>query len=105
MNNNFVIQQKVNGLKSERAGLLKKLDIAFESGNDSDVESILDDIDNFSGKYPSYKIKPSEISASMKAREKVRRKSEAGLYLDKRARDFADLRERALSNLEAETEK
>jgi hypothetical protein len=105
MNNNFVIQQKVNGLKSERAGLLKKLDIAFESGNDSDVESILDDIDNFSGKYPSYKIKPSEISASMKAREKVRRKSEAGLYLDKRARDFADLRERAISNLEAETEK
>ena len=105
MNNNFVIQQKVNGLKNERAGLLKKLDIAFESGNDSDVESILDDIDNFSGKYPSYKIKPSEISASMKAREKVRRKSEAGLYLDKRARDFADLRERALSNLEAETEK
>jgi hypothetical protein len=105
MNNNFVIQQKVNGLKNERAGLLKQLDIAFESGNDSDVESILDDIDNFSGRYPSYKIKPSEISASMKAREKVRRKSEAGLYLDKRARDFADLRERAISNLEAETEK
>jgi hypothetical protein len=105
MNNNFVIQQKVNGLKNERAGLLKQLDIAFESGNDSDVESILDDIDNFSGRYPSYRIKPSEISASMKAREKVRRKSEAGLYLDKRARDFADLRERAISNLEAETEK
>ncbi len=105
MNNNFVIQQKVNGLKNERAGLLKQLDIAFESGNDSDVESILDDIDNFSGRYPSYRIKPSEISASMKAREKVRRKSEAGLYLDKRARDFADLRERAISNLEAETKK
>jgi hypothetical protein len=105
MNNNFVIQQKINGLKNERAGLLKRLDIAFESGGDADVESILDDIDNFSGRYPSYKIKPSEISASMKAREKVRRKSEAGLSLDKRARDFADLRERALSNLEAETEK
>jgi hypothetical protein len=105
MNNNYVIQQKVNGLKNERANLLKRLDIAFESGNDSDVESILDDIDNFSGKYPSYRVKPSEISASMKSREKIRRKSEAGLYLDKRARDFADLRERALSNLEAEIEK
>jgi len=105
MNNNYVIQQKVNGLKNERANLLKRLDIAFESGNDSDVESILDDIDNFSGKYPTYRVKPSEISASMKSREKIRRKSEAGLYLDKRARDFADLRERALSNLEAEVEK
>lgn len=105
MNNNYVIQQKINGLKNERANLLKRLDIAFESGNDSDVESILDDIDNFSGKYPTYRIKPSEISSSMKSREKIRRKSEAGLYLDKRARDFAELRDRALSNLEAETEK
>lgn len=105
MNNNYMIQQKINGLKTERAGLLKRLDIAFESGSDSDVDSVLDDIENFSGRYPSYKIKPSEISASMRAREKVRRKAEAGLALDKRARDFADLRERAISNLEAETEK
>jgi hypothetical protein len=105
MNNNYAIQQKVNGLKNERANLLKRLDIAFESGNDSDVESILDDIDNFSGKYPTYRVKPSEITASMKAREKVRRKSEAGLYLDKRAREFADLREVAIERLAAETEK
>jgi hypothetical protein len=105
MNNNFVIQQMVNKLTGERGNLMKRLDIAIESGNDANVDEVLDDIDTFSAKYPTYRIKSSEIASSLKAREKVRRQSEAGLYLDKRARDFEILRDRALDNLERESTK
>jgi hypothetical protein len=105
MNNNFAIQQMVNGLKNERASLMKRLDIAIESGNDENVESVLDDIDTFGAKNPTYRIKNSEIASTLKAREKVRSQSEAGLYLDKRARDFEVLRDRALDNLENEAAK
>lgn len=105
MNNNFAIQQMVNGLKGERAGLMKQLDIAIQSDNDQNIEDVLDDIYDFSARYPTYEIKPKEIAASLKAREKVRAQSEAGLYLDKRAKDFELLRERALDNLEREASK
>jgi hypothetical protein len=105
MNNNYMIQQKINGLKNERSSLMKRLDIALGSGTDADVDDVLDDIDKFGDRYPTYRIKNSEIASSIKAREKVRRKSEAGLYLDKRAAEFDVLRERALSNLEAESGK
>jgi len=105
MNNNFAVQQMVNGLKNERAGLMKQLDIAIQSGNDENMESVLDDIDTFGAKNPTYRIKPSEISSMLKAREKMRAQSEAGLYLDKRARDFEVLRDRALGNLEGEAAK
>jgi hypothetical protein len=104
-NNNFAIQQMVNKLTGQRANLMKRLDVAIESGNDTNVDEVLDDIDTFGAKYPTYRIKSSEIASSLKAREKVRRQSEAGLYLDKRARDFEVLRDRALDNLERETAK
>lgn len=105
MNNNFAIQQMVNKLTGQRANLMKRLDVAIESGNDANVDEVLDDMDTFGAKYPTYRIKNSEIASSLKAREKVRRQSEAGLYLDKRARDFEVLRDRALDNLERETAK
>jgi len=105
MNNNFAIQQMVNKLTGQRANLMKRLDVAIESGNDANVDEVLDDMDTFGAKYPTYRIKNSEIASSLKAREKVRRQSEAGLYLDKRARDFEVLRDRALDNLERETTK
>ena len=105
MNNNFAIQQMINGLKSERAGLMKQLDIAIQSDNDQNVEDVLDSIFDFSARYPTYEIKPKEIAASLKAREKIRTQSEAGLYLDKRAKDFEILRERILDNLEREVSK
>jgi hypothetical protein len=105
MNNNFAIQQMVNKLTGQRGNLMKRLDVAIESGNDANVDEVLDDIDTFGAKYPTYRIKNSEIASSLKAREKVRRQSEAGLYLDKRARDFEVLRDRALDNLERETTK
>lgn len=105
MNNNFAIQQMINGLKSERAGLMKQLDIAIQSDNDQNIEDVLDDIYDFSARYPTYEIKPKEIAASLKAREKIRTQSEAGLYLDKRAKDFELLRDRALDNLEREAGK
>ena len=84
---------------------MKQLDIAIQSGNDENMESVLDDIDTFGAKNPTYRIKPSEISSMLKAREKMRAQSEAGLYLDKRARDFEVLRDRALGNLEGEAAK
>ena len=105
MNNNFAIQQMVNGLKNERAGLMKQLDIAIQSDNDQNVEDVLDSIFDFSARYPTYEIKPKEIAASLKAREKIRTQSEAGLYLDKRAKDFEVLRDRILDNLEREVSK
>jgi hypothetical protein len=105
MNNNFAIQQMVNKLTGERGNLMKRLDVAIESGDDANVDEVLDDIDTFGAKYPTYRIKSSEISSSLKAREKVRRQSEAGLYLDKRARDFEILRDVALDRLERETAK
>lgn len=105
MNNNFAIQQMINGLKGERAGLMKQLDIAIQSDNDQNIEDVLDDIYDFSARYPTYEIKPKEIAASLKAREKIRTQSEAGLYLDKRAKDFELLRDRALDNLEREAGK
>jgi hypothetical protein len=105
MNNNFAIQQMVNKLTGQRANLMKRLDVAIESGNDANVDEVLDDMDTFGAKYPTYRIKSSEIASSLKAREKVRRQSEAGLYLDKRARDFEVLRDRALDNLERDTAK
>lgn len=102
MNNNFAIQQMINGLKNDRANLMKRLDTAIVHGSDEDIEDVLDDIDEFGGKYPTYRIKYSEIASSMKAREKIRRQSDAGLYLDKRSRDFDILRDRVLDNLERE---
>jgi hypothetical protein len=105
MNNNFAIQQMVNKLTGQRANLMKRLDVAIESGNDANVDEVLDDMDTFGAKYPTYRIKSSEIASSLKAREKVRRQSEAGLYLDKRARDFEILRDVALDRLERETAK
>jgi hypothetical protein len=105
MNNNFAIQQMENGLKSDRADLIKRLDKALLTDNDQNVEDVLDDIYDFGDRYPTYRIKPSELASALKAREKRRTQSEAGLYLDKRARDFEVLRDRALDNLESERAK
>ena len=105
MNNNFAIQQMVNGLKNERSALMKRLDTAVSSDNDQGVEDTLDAIEEFSAKYPAYRFKPSEINSSLKSREKMRNKAEAGLYLDKRAQEFSALRDRALANLEEESKK
>ena len=105
MNNNFALQQMINGLKFERGNLLKQLDNAISDGSEQSIEEAVDNIDDFGDKYPTYRIKYSEIASSMKAREKLRSKSEAGMYLDKRAADFEVLRERAIDNLESEAAK
>jgi hypothetical protein len=105
MNNNFAIQQMVNKLNGQRGALLKRLDSAIDSGSDADVDEALDNIDAFGAKYPTYAIKPKEITSSLKARAKARAQSDAGLYLNKRATDFGILRDRALDNLERETAK
>jgi hypothetical protein len=105
MNNNFALQQMINGLKNNRGNLMKQLDHAINAGSEQSIEDAIDNIDNFNGKYPTYRIKQSEIVSSLKSREKIRSRSEAGMYLDKRASDFGELRQRALDNLESEAAK
>jgi hypothetical protein len=105
MNNNFALQQMINKVTSNRGNLMKQLDHAINAGSEQSIEDAIDNIDNFNGKYPTYRIKQSEIVSSLKSREKIRSRSEAGMYLDKRASDFGELRQRALDNLESEAAK
>jgi hypothetical protein len=105
MNNNFAVQQLINEIKNNRGTLMKQLDHAIAAGSEQSIEEAVDNIDNFNGKYPTYRIKQSEIVSSLKSREKIRSRSEAGMYLDKRSSDFGELRQRALDNLESEAAK
>ena len=105
MNNNFAVQQMVKKVKGERSNLLKQLDNAIETGSDERIDAVLEKIDKFSDEYPAYFISDSDISSSLKAREKVRSDTYRGLYLDKKSAELDVLLDRAVENLEAEAAK
>jgi hypothetical protein len=105
MNNNFAVQQMVKKIKGERSNLLKQLDNAIETGSEDRIDAVMDKIDAFGDEYPAYFITDSEISSSLKAREKVRSQTERGLYLDKKSAEFEVLLERAIRNIEEEAAK
>ena len=103
MNNNFAVQQMVKKIKAERSNLLKQLDNAVETGSDDRVDAVMDKIEAFSDKYPAYIVTGTELSQSLKSRDKVRQKTERGLYLDKKSAELDVLLERARRNMEEES--
>jgi hypothetical protein len=81
---------------------MTKLNNAVEAGDDVKIDAILEKMDEFSDRYPTYEIKEQDITRSMKARDKRAANTERGLYLDRRSEDFEALIERARRTLEEE---
>ena len=102
MNNNFAIEQQKQKLERTRGELMTKLNNAVEAGDDDKVDAIIEKIDAFSDRYPTYEIKEKDITNSLKARDKRAANTERGLYLDRRSEDFEALIERARRTLEEE---
>ena len=103
----FYINQQLTKIKDMRKNLINQLDHAAVYDNDEQYDKVRDKIDNFNDRFPhsESKITSEDIQRALEAREKRRRQSERGLYVERPYRDIEDVRERGLRLLEGEAAK
>jgi hypothetical protein len=103
----FYINQQLTKIKDMRKNLINQLDHAAVYDNDEQFDKVRDKIDNFNDRFPhsESKITSEDIQRALEAREKRRRQSERGLYVERPYRDIEDVRERGLRLLDEEATK
>lgn len=103
----FYINQQLTKIKDTRKNLINQLDHAAVYDNDEEYDKVRDKIDKFNDRFPhsESKITSEDIQRALEAREKRRRQSERGLYVERPYRDIEDVRERGLRLLDEEAAK